>query len=246
MAKYRRFDYKSRETAERQLTVFINEGEIQKIRKWVLLKNNIETGGDLFGLWIDKHTAVVQFVLGPGEKCRRTRVSFYQDVEYLEKAGTYLTKNYGLCNIGQWHSHHRLGLPYPSHGDENTVWGNLPNLGLSRYIVFIATIESFQRNLQVNVNCFLFETEDGLQLPVLKGKIKSLGNSSPFRLNALISREMEKDAEPEEVQEKTERTSYCGDMCDGCNVRVGVIITVFIIIVAFIVFYFTYAGGFSA
>ena len=65
--------------------VYINEGEMYQIQKWVSKHQNIETGGDLFGLWLDDHTAVVQFVLGPGKKCRRTETSFFQDVEYLQQ-----------------------------------------------------------------------------------------------------------------------------------------------------------------
>ena len=57
---------------------------MDEIKKWTLMKDEIETGGELFGLWIDKHTAVVQFVLGPGQYCRRTPVSFFQDTKYLE------------------------------------------------------------------------------------------------------------------------------------------------------------------
>ena len=35
--------------------------------KWLVLqRQNIETGGDLFGLWQSKHVAIVQLILGPG------------------------------------------------------------------------------------------------------------------------------------------------------------------------------------
>ena len=67
--------------------VYINEGEWYQICKWVLKHENIETGGDLFGLWLDEHTAVVQFVLGPGEKCRRTTTSFFQVGFYKRGSG---------------------------------------------------------------------------------------------------------------------------------------------------------------
>ena len=62
-----------------------------------------------------------------------------------------------VCNISQWHSHHRLSLTYPSGGDENIVWENMRKHGLSRYIVFIATIQN--ATVETNVNCFLFETD---------------------------------------------------------------------------------------
>ena len=56
----------------------MNRGERHQIRDWVLKYKDLETGGDLFGLWLDAKTAVVQFVLGPGENCSRTTTSFFQ------------------------------------------------------------------------------------------------------------------------------------------------------------------------
>ena len=181
-----------REVNKRVLKVYIYEDEMEKIRDWVLLKDNIETGGDLFGLWEDQHTAIVQFVLGPGKQCHRTTTSFFQDVEYLAKADNYLTKEHGLCNIGQWHSHHRLSLSHPSGGDERTVWGNMPELGMTRYIVFIATLTPEN---DVNVNCFLFELDEDRRLPVLKGRFEMLKGSSPLRENTLTRNIMKDGAE---------------------------------------------------
>ncbi len=194
---------------QRQFTVYINEGERYQIEKWVERFPNIETGGDLFGAWIDDRTAVVQFVLGPGENCHRTGASFFQDIDYLRKAGTYLTEKHGLCNIGQWHSHHRLGLTRPSGGDKNTVWGNMPNLGLDRYIVFIATIAgssgssysysygnySHEEELTVNINPYLFEIKDGRRKGVLHGSFEFMKRNSPFRLDEGIGNKVEIGAE---------------------------------------------------
>ena len=59
-------------------TVYINEGERYQINEWVMKYENIETGGDLFGLWLNETTAVIQFVVGPGKKSRRGETSFYQ------------------------------------------------------------------------------------------------------------------------------------------------------------------------
>ncbi|CAB4022172.1 Hypothetical predicted protein [Paramuricea clavata] len=97
--------------------VYINQGEWAQICAWVLKHKKIETGGDLFGLWLDEQTAVVQFVLGPGEKCERTTTSFFQDVDYLHEAGTYLTKHHGICNGKQ--------LPV-KHGEFEFLDGNSP------------------------------------------------------------------------------------------------------------------------
>ena len=99
-------------------------------------------------------------------------------MNYLREAGTYLTNKHGLCNVGQWHSHHRMRLFKPSGGDENTVWRNMPRLGLNRFIVFIANITD-----RVTINCFLFQIKDGQQFSLKEGKIEDLKGDSPFRFN---------------------------------------------------------------
>ena len=102
---------------------------------------NIETGGDLFGLWKDEETVIIQQCIGPGKNCKRTTTSFYQDIEYLDRVGSLLTTEKGLCNVGEWHSHHQMGEPEPSDGDRRTVFDNMPELGLERFVLFIASIE---------------------------------------------------------------------------------------------------------
>lgn len=189
----------NKESEKDKFKVFIYEDELRNIHDWVLKKDNIETGGDLFGLWIDQHTAVVQLVLGPGKNCERTETSFFQDLNYLSQCGEAITKGHGLCNIGQWHSHHRLSLNEPSLGDEDTVWGNMPGLGLNRFIVFIATIEKAST---VNVNPFLFEidSETERRLPVQPGAVEyaKLSRTSPLRSNGNLLRKLEQGDERED------------------------------------------------
>ena len=52
----------------------------------------------------------------------------------------YLTSSQGLCNIGEWHSHHTLGLAEPSYGDQQTVWNHISTVAGGRFLVFIANI----------------------------------------------------------------------------------------------------------
>lgn len=170
------------ETHERDggFQLYIYKSELNKIKNWVLQYKNIGTGGDLFGLWIDAHTAVVRFALGPGEKSRRSETSFFQDVHYLAAAGGYLTEKHGLCNIGQWLSHHQLSSSRPSLGDEYRVWANMRGLNVNRYIVCIANILRERNSYKTTLNCFLFEMEDnGEELPILHGKFVNLDGESP-------------------------------------------------------------------
>ena len=162
--------------------MYISSHEYKQICAWVLKFRNSETGGDLFGLWSDKRSAVVHFVLGPGRECQRGTHSFYQDVSYLENVGSYLTHSEGLCHIGEWHSHHVIGLKRPSGGDKQTVWSNMPTYGLSRFLLFIANIEPSTH--EVSIGCFLFEFSpetNRKQLPPLPGKFVLLPSESPFR-----------------------------------------------------------------
>ena len=171
----------SEQRDDEKFKVVIYANEYRQICAWVLQHGYLETGGDLFGLWKDDHTAVIQLVLGPGKNCRRASASFYQDVHYLEKAGSQLIKQEGVCHIGEWHSHHKIGLKQPKGGDRGTVWRNMPTYGLNRFVLFIANIET-QFNSAASVGCFLFErgTVDQSQR-MTQGQFHLLPNESPLR-----------------------------------------------------------------
>lgn len=183
----------------------IHNGELAQLQQWVLRHESIETGGDLFGLWSTDSTAVVHLVLGPGKLSRRTTTSFYQDAEYLGEAGNRLTKEYGLCHIGEWHSHHTLGLAYPSGGDQSTVWRHMPSNGFMRFIVCIANIDSVQhsrtyneRHIPVGLGCFLFEAKDTQtweRYNMLQGSFDVIEGQSPYREMRVLSQSIALDAE---------------------------------------------------
>lgn len=117
----------------------IYESELKEIEEFVSKFQNIETGGDLFGLWKANGDPVVQLTIGPGNGCRRTSVSFHQDTNYLMRVGTNVNNLFMLVHIGSWHSHHQLNLIQPSAGDQRTVRDNFPE-GLKRYVMVIANI----------------------------------------------------------------------------------------------------------
>lgn len=167
---------------DKKFNVFIYQNERRYLEWLVLQRPNIETGGDLFGLWRDKNNAVVQLVLGPGNNCKRATYSFHQDVQYLEDVGKHLTTSHGLCNIGEWHSHHRIGLAEPSGGDRRTVWQHMDTVIGGRFMVFIANIRDVNSRPTVKIGCFMFVTATG---KVREGSLKELPENhtlSPFRL----------------------------------------------------------------
>ena len=64
----------------------------------------------------------------------------------------------------------------------------MPNLGLQRYIVFIATIDGHGKNLKVKVRPYLFGIQaSGKKKPVENGTLNVLEEKgSPFRRNKVI------------------------------------------------------------
>jgi hypothetical protein len=176
----------------RPYTVHIYEDEASSISMWTLQYPNIETGGDIFGLWLNESEVVIQAVLGPGQNCRRTTTSFFQDEQYLSRVGGLLTNSQGLCNIGSWHSHHTMNLPEPSRGDKDTVWRHLPTPG--RFVLLIATIEMKTGAPKVQMGFNLFEsTNKGNK--VIPMKLKILQGQSPIRANKAVSSQMLEGAE---------------------------------------------------
>lgn len=121
--------------------VFMFEEDYQMMQNLVLRYPHLETGGDLFGLWTTEGNAVLHVVLGPGQNCKRTGSSFYQDIPYLKENGELLTQDYMLGHIGEWHSHHQLHLFQPSGGDSSTVIRNYPR-GFCGFLLIIANILS--------------------------------------------------------------------------------------------------------
>ena len=168
------------------LTVSIYAEEATLISNWTLQYPTIETGGDLFGLWESESNVVVQLVLGPGKKSRRTRTSFFQDEEYLSQVGGSLTTREGLCNVGAWHSHHSLNLPGPSNGDAETIWRNLPTPG--RFLLLIASIETRgDGRPKIEMTFSLFDS-GGEKKKMLRMKCKILEGNSPLRAKPEIKR----------------------------------------------------------
>ncbi|SCG74654.1 JAB domain-containing protein [Micromonospora rifamycinica] len=120
--------------------VTVYEADLDHIAAWVLDHPAIETGGNLFGFWTHSGSPAIQVVLGPGPGARHQSAAFFQDVDYLRDSGERLQHDHGLQHIGDWHSHHRIGLDRPSGGDAATVHRTLQTNGFPRFLTCIATL----------------------------------------------------------------------------------------------------------
>ena len=122
----------------------------------ILDRKNIETGGQLFGYWTENGTPVILYAIGPGPRANHQVTFFNQDVDYLVKVGNLLRNRYGLHHIGEWHSHHQLGLAKPSGHDSDNMTSVIRRRGLGEFLLCIGNCDNFSSSL----NAFLCDSSE--------------------------------------------------------------------------------------
>jgi len=130
----------------------IYASELDYIAKCMQDYPNIETGGQLYGAWTASGAPRVLYSIGPGSRANHEGAFFNQDIAYLEAVGAKL-KQYGLQHIGEWHSHHHLGIPRPSRHDASTMQNGIDQLDLHRLLLCIG---SFNNRDEIIINPFNF------------------------------------------------------------------------------------------
>ena len=125
----------------------IYSSELDYIARCIQDFPNIETGGQLYGAWTASGAPRVIYAIGPGPNANHQSTFFNQDVEYLQNIGAKL-KEYGLQHIGEWHSHHHLGLPHPSGHDAHTMQNGIDQLNLNRLLLCIGSFND--RGIVIN------------------------------------------------------------------------------------------------
>lgn len=137
VARSHRHRTTSRETSGQKALIY--EGELEMMARFVSDYPDSETGGDLFGFWTHSGSPVIEYVLGPGPGAQHEHAAFYQESPYLLEVGTRLHTLHGLQHIGTWHSHHRLKLSVPSHGDSVTMQHTLERHAFLSWLLTICT-----------------------------------------------------------------------------------------------------------
>lgn len=125
----------------------IYRSELDYISRCILDCPNIETGGQLFGYWTAERVPVVLYAIGPGPHANHQGAFFNQDVDYLTRVGKPLIEHFGLQHIGEWHSHHQLGLAQPSSHDANTMLTTIRDKHLGQFLLCIGNCTSTSSTL---------------------------------------------------------------------------------------------------
>lgn len=133
-------------------TVLVYQSELDYLSRCILDYPHIETGGQLFGYWTSAGVPVVLYAIGPGDNANHQPTFFNQDLDYLETVGEILVHEFGLQHIGEWHSHHQLGLAHPSGHDARTIYENMLRHHLRWFLLCIGNCT----NTTSTVNAFNF------------------------------------------------------------------------------------------
>lgn len=153
----------------------IYRSELDYISRCVLDYPNIETGGQLFGFWTSQGAPVVLYAIGPGQNANHQPTFFNQDSNYLITVGNALLEKYALQHIGEWHSHHQLGLARPSGHDAQTMFHGLAKIPQRRLLLCIC---NYDRGRSV-INPFTFHENDMHDYVDASWRVKEM--VSPFR-----------------------------------------------------------------
>ena len=154
----------------------IYKSELDYISRWILDYPNVETGGQLFGYWTDKGDPVVLYAIGPGSQANHQITFFNQDIPYLRKVNGILHNKIGLEKIGEWHSHHKLGLARPSAHDGNTVVSVMRKHHKHNHLLCIGNVDHKDCS---TLNAFIFNKDHDFSTQQVSWKVVDM--ESPYR-----------------------------------------------------------------
>jgi hypothetical protein len=94
---------------------------------------HVETGGGLYGLWSHAGRPVILLATPAGPGACNESAHFAQDADHLTQISQVLQDRFAIQYVGNWHSHHSLGLDQPSLGDMQQIHrvaakNNIPKL----------------------------------------------------------------------------------------------------------------------
>ena len=157
-------------------TLHVFQSELERIGGWTSVHQRVETGGSLYGYWTHSGAPVVALSTGPGAGARHEVAAFYQDVAFMSATQASVWEGYALQHLGEWHSHHRIGLAEPSAGDIATVWSGMASRGWSRFVLGIANLGTAE--VDVTLGLYLFDATDRRVTPC---EVRVMRSANPFR-----------------------------------------------------------------
>jgi len=108
----------ARDFASELRRILLYQSEAARIARYARSSPHLEIGGDMFGFYTPAGEPLVFVTTGPGPAARRDATHFQQDPEFQTRIFNQLASKFRMFYIGDWHSHHSLGLSEPSGSDD--------------------------------------------------------------------------------------------------------------------------------
>lgn len=166
----------------------IYESELDLLTQLVLESPDLETGGELFGLWSHGENPVVMLISGPSSTAHRAPTSFQQPTEIHMSLERLFWNSYGLQVLGIWHSHHRLGIHGLSGGDLQRTKSYALRTGRRLYAEILGYIDEARGRARF----LAYAYRDAAQLDGASVNLRVMDGESPIR-----SRLTERELDPE-------------------------------------------------
>ena len=175
-------DFLGQHSSQNYLQMFADDMQFMAYHAWRW--GDVETGGGLYGLWSHAGRPVIMLATpqGPGA-CNET-AHFAQDPKHLFKTSRKLQERFGLQYIGNWHSHHSLGLHHPSGGDVEQIHRVAQKSNVSKMIQIVFTRSRSQASSAISpflYGCSCFAACQNIQQ---YGLIKTL-EKTPGSINTV-------------------------------------------------------------
>jgi hypothetical protein len=120
----------------------ILESELQFIAGVASRMIGKETGGELYGLFTHAGRPVIMLATPPGSNAIHQVAHFRQCIDFFRKVNKLLKNKYGLQYIGNFHSHHKLGINGLSPGDIQSTHSIASKNGYKRFCQIVITFDS--------------------------------------------------------------------------------------------------------
>lgn len=126
--------------------ILLYESEAVRIAQYTQSSPGLEIGGDLFGYFAPDGSPIVFIASGSGPHARRGVTHFQQDPEFQTAVFSQLATEFRMYYIGDWHSHHSIGLSQPSGSDDSKLQDLANKNGWPRLFSLIVETESAERH----------------------------------------------------------------------------------------------------
>jgi hypothetical protein len=162
-------------------------------------RHELETGGIGLGLWTHGGRPVVFLATDAGPKAIRQYAYCQHDIDFFHVIVKLIEETFGIQWLGDWHSHHFMGIDHPSGGDLQQIQAIAKKKGVQRWAGIIATtthnddthlntknnptLNLFGQSSRVRINAFLYDDPQAAQERRIP--IKIIPGISPVRMALL-------------------------------------------------------------